>query len=499
MKWPCFYILIALFCITFSERSVWAAPERPVVVIPGILGSKLCREDTKKVVWGGASSLSNLRQLALPLDPKSPAVGLEVCGILESIRVVGPFKFHQYDQLLDTLRGYGYVEGKTLFVFAYDWRLSNFDTARTLAEFVRQKVGNRPFDIVAHSMGGLVARIYLRDHEGGKRVARLVTMGTPHRGSVKILRIADSGWSWWENALAGGIGQIRETLMTFPSVYELLPSYPDCCVLGTPNTPNQTSVAQATFSPISLQFWKSLSLLPDHFRSEEGHRFLQKALENAERLHTMMKAPIPGNVKFAPLVTGLMETEWRAYVDPKSRAFVRWDSNFGDGTVYEKSAANMQLFDARPSDVEHQRIFNSDSARQVLRWALMSGVDPTAGRSGQDYRATINAGPTGIEVTMIELSVTPDIIRAGSTGEYMLRIRGKKALAEIDFPVKISLSGPKGEFQLTTSSTAIPGDDLSTERIFRATFTAPAQEGTHSISAAVPGLEPLQELFEVIP
>ena len=345
-------------------------------------------------------------------------------------------------------------------------------------------------------MGGLVARIYLSDYEGGKRVARLITMGTPHRGSMKILRLADSGWSWWENALAGGIGQIRETLMTFPSVYELLPSYPDCCVLGTPN---QTSVGQATFSPFSLQFWESLSLLPDRFRTEEGHRFLRKTLEDAERLHTMMKAPIPGNVKFAPLVTGLMETEWRAYVDPKSRAFVRWDSNFGDGTVYERSAANMQLFDARPSDVEHQRIFNSDSARQVLRWALLSGVDPTAGRLSQDYRATINAGPGGIDVTMIELSVTPDVIRAGSTGEYMLRIRGKKALAEIDFPVKISLRGPGGEFKLTTSSTVIPGDDLSTERIFRATFKVPAREGTHSITAAVPGLEPLQELFEVIP
>ena len=63
-------------------------------MIPGILGSKLCKEGTKEVVWGGASSLSNLRQLALPLDPKGHAIGLETCGILDSIRVVGPFKFH---------------------------------------------------------------------------------------------------------------------------------------------------------------------------------------------------------------------------------------------------------------------------------------------------------------------------------------------------------------------------------------------------------------------
>jgi len=37
--------------------------------------------------------------------------------------------------------------------------------------------------IVAHSMGGLVARAYLRRH-GGAKVCRLITIGTPHQGSV---------------------------------------------------------------------------------------------------------------------------------------------------------------------------------------------------------------------------------------------------------------------------------------------------------------------------
>jgi len=37
--------------------------------------------------------------------------------------------------------------------------------------------------LVTHSMGGLVARAYLRDH-GGAKVARFVTLGAPHQGSV---------------------------------------------------------------------------------------------------------------------------------------------------------------------------------------------------------------------------------------------------------------------------------------------------------------------------
>ena len=37
--------------------------------------------------------------------------------------------------------------------------------------------------ILAHSMGGLAARAYLRRH-GARRVAKLITLGTPHQGTV---------------------------------------------------------------------------------------------------------------------------------------------------------------------------------------------------------------------------------------------------------------------------------------------------------------------------
>jgi triacylglycerol esterase/lipase EstA (alpha/beta hydrolase family) len=37
--------------------------------------------------------------------------------------------------------------------------------------------------ILAHSMGGLAARAYLRRH-GARRVAKLITLGTPHHGTV---------------------------------------------------------------------------------------------------------------------------------------------------------------------------------------------------------------------------------------------------------------------------------------------------------------------------
>ena len=71
--------------------------------------------------------------------------------------------------------------------------------------------------LVAHSMGGLVARAYLRDH-GIKEVSRVITLGTPHHGTslanfgigrnaVQMRRARDAVQppeSAWLHALAAG-------------------------------------------------------------------------------------------------------------------------------------------------------------------------------------------------------------------------------------------------------------------------------------------------------
>ncbi len=45
------------------------------------------------------------------------------------------------------------------------------------------KVRGGRIDLVAHSMGGLVARFYLQQLGGARRVDRLITLGTPHQGT----------------------------------------------------------------------------------------------------------------------------------------------------------------------------------------------------------------------------------------------------------------------------------------------------------------------------
>ncbi len=118
--------------------------------------------------------------------------------------------------------------------FWYDWRQDLEQSADALRERVDAWFGpDAPFHIVAHSMGGLVARAFLKKHaerwrSNGTRAGRLVMLGTPNHGSflipqaltglahtVRILERLD-----FQHDMAG----VLEILGTFPGLYQMLPS-----------------------------------------------------------------------------------------------------------------------------------------------------------------------------------------------------------------------------------------------------------------------------------
>jgi len=89
-------------------------------------------------------------------------------------------------------------------------------------EALRAATGARRVAIVAHSMGGLVARAWMRAH-GSARVARLVTLGTPHQGTA-LARFGPGANArqmrrdgQWLQALAGSEDAATRALVT--SIY----------------------------------------------------------------------------------------------------------------------------------------------------------------------------------------------------------------------------------------------------------------------------------------
>ena len=222
-----------------------ARPGRnPVIVIHGFIGSKLRNGSTHESVWGqfvNAITRSKTDDLSLPID-RMPITdnrdNLVPYALYEKIAGV---KF--YGAMLDALRTIGgYRVGDinnptpddTCFVYIYDWRRDNAESAAGLGRAIRQikarlHAPELKFDIVAHSMGGLVALYYLkygsedvlsdgRDHEvtwaGAPDLDRVILVGAPLRGTMAAFRLLNTGLSR---------SMTPEVVFSMPSIYQLLP------------------------------------------------------------------------------------------------------------------------------------------------------------------------------------------------------------------------------------------------------------------------------------
>jgi len=215
----------------------------PVILIPGIMGTQLFKNyGDNSEIWPNTNELltsisdSFLDDLTLDAngeenDSKPISLGDIIRGI--KINILGiPYESHTFDGLIETLTQNGYVEGQDLFVFPYDWRKSNKTSGEKLKEKIEQilgQTGSGEVDLVAHSMGGLVAKSYIAQNSGDK-IGNLIFIGTPHLGAPKAFKALMYGDDMGINIVDSAPfrllnpAKVKYISQNMPGVYELLPS-----------------------------------------------------------------------------------------------------------------------------------------------------------------------------------------------------------------------------------------------------------------------------------
>ncbi|MFG3719446.1 esterase/lipase family protein [Streptomyces massasporeus] len=206
------------------------------------MGSELVETATGRVLWG----ISDLRWYGTAWTTGGALAALLVTdeereghtGRIRASRLLrfpafAPVLrgFEPYTKLLAGVR-HTAAHPDAVREFAYDWRLSIAHSAARLAEAAEDHLrawrahpqGSRDaqLNLVAHSMGGLVAHYFMTVLGGAGEVRSLITMGTPFYGSVQTAGLLGSGRG---TPLPLPRRRLRALARTLPGLHELLPGY----------------------------------------------------------------------------------------------------------------------------------------------------------------------------------------------------------------------------------------------------------------------------------
>ena len=206
-----------------------------LIFIPGFYGTRLVQTSDRKIVWLSAWQ-------ALFGSKTAARTGLGVAGerilvpgtVLDCIPVIpGIYRRDVYATFLGKLRARLGTRLR-IHLFAYDWREDYFAAVKQLARLVSELKhrGATSITIIAHGLGGLITSYYLRygpqvpeeaveTWEGASHVDKVVLATVPFRGSMTAFHNMIHGARFGLNTTL-----IKaQTFATFPSVYEMMPTY----------------------------------------------------------------------------------------------------------------------------------------------------------------------------------------------------------------------------------------------------------------------------------
>ncbi|HEX7115764.1 MAG TPA: hypothetical protein VF193_11590 [Steroidobacter sp.] len=347
-----------------------------VILLPGITGSVLA-DSRRREVWGhspgaiwraitsGGGTIEAL-ELAEDGDPNGVTATRLIPGITIIPRLIKIDGYAAIERFL--VRELKLEPGRNFLTFPYDWRLDNRLNARRLEDKAlnalrewRSRSGNNEARLVliGHSMGGLISRYFLECLGGWHHTRTLITLGTPHWGSLNALDFLVHG-------MKKGIGplglDLTPLLRSFPSVYQLLPNYP-CVDVGDRSLQGVADAVRNAHIPNV-----------DEIRARDSLAF-HAEIEDARKSNAKESAYFDRGYRMVPLVGIEQPTLQSARCQSGKVELLRslnGQDHGGDGTVPRVSATPLELVDQDREMFAAQIHGSMQNSREVL--ASVKGV-----------------------------------------------------------------------------------------------------------------------------
>lgn len=214
---------------------------KPIIFIPGIEATNLVNANSFGFdsVWNAFDTLGTSLQTKF-MGPyledslqEDPLYDVKIESIIERESIARLPYEKSILKLYNNLNP-GKKVTTPIYLFGYDWRLSNMENGRRLGiyiDYLKRKLSSNMlegFHFITHSMGALVLNSYLDLQTSYDHIQKIIFCAPPFLGSpyalIHMIK-GDGGFKSFLNNIFGRNEDIRKVVRTFPSIYELLPFY----------------------------------------------------------------------------------------------------------------------------------------------------------------------------------------------------------------------------------------------------------------------------------
>jgi hypothetical protein len=252
---------------------VLTATRPAIIILPGVMATQLrnvviagseCSNRPAGRLWIQKDRLPSLQPLYLNEEgtqSRNNCDNIQPDGRLNMLfpielwpdQVVINIDVKPYEKFVEEAENAGFT---VLDYQGYDWRLNLEDSVAKLDAFIDAQRGEAgKVYLVAHSMGGLLARAYVATQTRADKVAGVITVGTPYLGAPVLAQRMVTGKT--DTALDNfGLEaeQVRETTRFSPGIIQLLPSSAYVTGSSEPYFQPETGATLASYQAIVNYF-----------------------------------------------------------------------------------------------------------------------------------------------------------------------------------------------------------------------------------------------------